>query len=76
MRLGDKPLADMSEAEMLEALTALRSEREALRSEAIARKREREKGNVVKEPRAPRAKKQEEPPDDILAFLMGDKETL
>jgi hypothetical protein len=73
MKLGDKPLADMSETEMLEAVAILRAKREALRSEAIVRKQEREKGNIVKEPKRVVKKEMDSFLSDTLAFLKEDQ---
>lgn len=79
MILGSKPLAEMSEEEMLAAIAELQSEREALRAEAIAKKAERAsreaRGEIV--PReAGRAKRTTSDKDklaaEMLKFLQGD----
>jgi hypothetical protein len=72
--LGSKPLADMSESEMYAAIEELRSNREALRAEAIARHAKGEK--IKKEPRAPREQKIDPFAADMLAFLKGDKDEI
>jgi len=73
IKLGDKPLAEMSAEEMLEAITAMRTEREALRAEAIKKKQDAEAGPVARQPRAPKAPKITTPNalTDTLAFLKG-----
>lgn len=79
MKLGDKPLAEMSEEELREAITNLHASREELRAEAIRKKREQtEKGitKAPKEPRAARVKAVDKDMDNMLAFLQGTKENL
>lgn len=76
MLLGSKPVGDMSEAELLDAIAELRSNREALRTEAIARKAERDAKGVPepKAPKAPRTPKVDPLAADMLAFLRGEKD--
>lgn len=40
MKFGDKPLSEMTREEMLEAITMLRNEREALRAEGVKKFKE------------------------------------
>jgi hypothetical protein len=56
MKLGDKPLSQMSIEEMNEAIAALRESREALRNEALASKAIREAKGMTGEPKQKRAK--------------------
>lgn len=78
LKLGDKPLADMTEVELREAISTLRAEREELRKEAISRKREKDAGAVV--PKESRVKKEKvavsSPTMDMLAFLRSDKDEI
>ena len=77
MLLGSKPLADLTEEEMRLAITELRASREALREDAIKRKKERDEGKLVPKERKAREPKMIKKEDsDLLAFLKGDKETL
>lgn len=71
MILGSKPLSEMSNEEMLAAIEELRSKREALRAEAIAKKQKNAE-TAVKErkPRTPKAS----PMDDILRAAMEENE--
>jgi predicted Holliday junction resolvase-like endonuclease len=78
MKIGDKPISEMTESEMLEAIALLQAEREALRSDAIRRSKEIAAGNVTKEPKAPRTPKVKQPSEkdqlaaEALKMLMGD----
>ena len=74
MKIGDKPISEMTEAEMLEAIGVLQGEREALRADAIKRKREADsKGVEHKEPRAPRAPREKKvnEKDSIAANILA-----
>jgi predicted Holliday junction resolvase-like endonuclease len=68
VKIGDKPISEMTESEMLEAL----------RSDAIRRSKEIAAGNVTKEPKAPRTPKVKQPSEkdqlaaEALKMLMGD----
>ena len=70
MILGTKPLCEMTQVEMHEAIENLRASREALRNEALAQKAVREAKGIAE----PRAKKQRVPkaPNeaDVLAAQM------
>jgi len=48
MKFGDKPLQDMTRDECLEAITALRNEREALRAEGVKKFKETKLARDVK----------------------------
>jgi hypothetical protein len=77
MILGSKPIAEMSEGEMLSAIEELRGSREALRNEAIKKKKEMEaKGITADIPKTRRAPKVDPLASDMLAFLRGDKDDL
>jgi len=79
MLLGSKPLADMTEEEMIAAMEELRSSREALRNEAIKQKKERDAAGILTEPKVKREKKVKEVDPfeaDMLAFLKGEKEDI
>ena len=67
MILGSKPLSDMTEAELHEAIAELRSKREALRDEAI--KKSTDTGKVPKVPKEPKMK---EPIDPALAAIYAN----
>lgn len=73
MILGSKPISEMSKDELHAAIEELRSNREALRSEAVKKKQAREAGEIVpKEPKAPRvAKKPDVAVQQALKDLMG-----
>jgi len=74
MLLGSKPLSEMSNDEMLAAIEELRSKREALRAEAIAKKK-RETETGVKEPKTPRVKTpKDDPLANIARMLLEDKD--
>ena len=78
MILGSKPLADMTEEEMIAAMEELRSSREALRNEAIKQKKERDASGIG-EPKVRKEKKVKEVDPfeaDMLAFLKGEKEDI
>lgn len=67
-----KPLSELlngTEAEMLEAVEILRSKREALRSEAIAKHKEK-----LAKPTEPkeRAKREPKPIDEGMATMLAD----
>ena len=70
MLIGSKPLAEMSDDEMLAAIEELRSAREALRADAI--KQKAETGKIVKVKKEPKAAKVDVEMDAILKGLMGD----
>ena len=78
MILGSKPLSEMTEEEMIAAFEELRSNREALRNEAIKQKKERDAAGVA-EPKVRKEKKVKEVDPfeaDMLAFLKGEKEDI
>lgn len=66
MKLGDKPISEMTFEEMLEATTILRESREALRNEAVKAKKERE-AKGLPEPKPVR--KPKEKPEDLLKSM-------
>lgn len=68
MKLGDKPISEMTYEEMLEATTQLRESREALRNEAIKQKKERE-AKGVPEPKVKAERKPKEKPEDLLKSM-------
>ena len=79
MKLGDKPIAEMTHSEMVEAITFLRDKREALLEDARNRKRASVEAQI---PSESKEKKTRMPKAidpflaDTLAFLRGDKEDL
>jgi hypothetical protein len=76
--LGSKPIHEMSDEELHAGIEELAGKREALRAEAVARKK-KEVETGVKTPKAPRVtKKKEVDPFDAkaLAFLKGESDEL
>lgn len=71
---GQKPMADMTVEEMMQATEHLRSEREALRNEAVKEKAAREaKGFQSTDPKIKRERKKKEPSEaDMIAKQMLD----
>lgn len=70
MKIGDKPLADMTKEEMIEAIRLLQDSREALRAEAVKRVAEGKTAKV----KTPRAKKEvvvDPSHEEALRILMG-----
>ena len=69
MLIGSKPLSEMTQAEMLEAIEELQNAREALRAEAVARAARGEA--QPKQPKAKAPPKTDDVVASILAELMG-----
>jgi len=71
-----KSLASMTEAELEAWVTELQGQREALRAEGVAKKKEREAKGLpeAREARKPREKKASESINtaEMLAFLKGE----
>ena len=78
MKLGDKPLSEMSQEEMLSAIEELRASREALRNDAIAEKKRVDAGlpATPKEPKVKKVKEVDAFDEGMLAFLKGEKEDI
>jgi len=72
LKLGDKPLAEMTADELITAIETLQAEREALRAEAIAAKRKEAMPKEAK-PRAPRGAPAADPfLLETLKYMKGD----
>lgn len=73
MKIGDKPLLEMSREELLEAITNLRNDREALRAEA-AKKKVEEKMEKSSSP-STKTRKSAKPAEveDIIKGLFNGK---
>lgn len=71
MKIGDKPISEMSKEEMIEAIENLQSNREALRQEAVKRV---EAGKEAKAPgpRAKRVPKADPEAEALLKILQGN----
>lgn len=71
--INGKPLAELTEDEMRQWCEQLRDKREALRAEAIAKKKAAETAKVEPKPKAPRQpKKVDDFTKNMLDFLMED----
>jgi hypothetical protein len=68
MKIGDKPISEMTKEEMIEAIEALQNSREALRAEAMKRVAE---GKPAKEPKAKKAPKSDPEAEALLKILQG-----
>ena len=68
MLLGSKPLAEMTEIELLTAIRELRGSREELRKESIAKKREAKQLKVKAQQGIVTA--------EMLAFLRGETDEI
>lgn len=75
MIIGEKPIQDMSEDELREAVAFLQSNREALRNEAVRQAKERADNPTL--PRTPKARGPKAPSEkdklaaDMLLLLQG-----
>lgn len=71
MKLGEKPLAEMTEDEVREAIETLRAERQALLEDARARARDRQPVPKAAKPKEPKEPKELTASQKMLQSLLG-----